>query len=258
MPKYKLSNNQTKTKFEVENIFVDEYMKNAQPVYVLIYLYGLRLCHDSLKMVSNLQIAKELKILESDVVNAWNYWASVNLVHITNRKSETEFDIEFVDLSNVQPNPSQTVVPHTYSPIELEMYIKQDKKVKVLFDFAQEKLGKMLTPGDLSTLYSFYDFYHLPFEVIFMLIEYYVSQGKKSLRYIEKVAMSWNEKGINTVEKVEDHLCGDKKCKDTKKETAKPMLSKNKFINFQQRDIDYNQLAKQMLEQRLKNESDGE
>ena len=252
MPKYNFSK-KNKTTFEVANIFVDKYMTNVPPVYIIIYLYGLRLCHGACDRVSNLEIAKNLSILESDVINAWKHWESASVVSIVNRQSETEFDIDFVDIANIviEEKPSDNVAP-TYSPVELDIYIKQDKKVKQLFDFAQEKLQKMLTPNDLSILYSFYDYYHMPFEVIFMLIQHYVSKDKKSIRYMEKVVMSWNDKGINTIEKVENQLSPTKIIENNEQAHKKVTNSKNKFVNFGQRNNDYTELDKILQEKRLK------
>ena len=43
-------------------------------------------------------------------------------------------------------------------------------------------------------------------DLIEYLIEYCVSKGKTSIRYIEKVALAWADEGINTVEAAKDEV----------------------------------------------------
>ena len=43
-------------------------------------------------------------------------------------------------------------------------------------------------------------------ELILILIEYCASKGKVDYRYIEKVALAWNDMGIKTIEKAQSHI----------------------------------------------------
>ena len=243
MAKYKV-NKKTKKTFEIQSVFMDSFISGAQPVFSLVYIYAMRLCQEAPENITHKTIAEHLGILESDVINAWRYWESRGAVILNNRTSEAEFDVEFCDLPEAAPPAvlAKKDSAPVYSPIEIAMYIKQDKKVKELFDFTQEKLSKPLNSSDLSILYSFYDYYHLPFEVIFMMIEHF--KDKRNIRYMEKVVISWCEKGITTPDKVEAFL----------KESAAPKASagKNKFVNFEQREVDYDKLSQNILNKRMK------
>lgn len=59
----------------------------------------------------------------------------------------------------------------------------------------------------METLLYLYDTAGLPAEVILMVIEYAVGAGKYHMRYIEKVALDWADRGIDTIDKAEQHLC---------------------------------------------------
>lgn len=41
-----------------------------------------------------------------------------------------------------------------------------------------------------------------------MVIEYAVADGKAGMRYIEKVALDWADRGIDSIAAAEAHLCG--------------------------------------------------
>ncbi len=72
---------------------------------------------------------------------------------------------------------------------------------KQLIYITQKYMGKMLTQQDINTLIGFNDWLGLPFEVIELLIEYCVSNNHRNMSYIEKVAISWADEGINTAAK---------------------------------------------------------
>jgi DnaD/phage-associated family protein len=214
MATYKFSNNNQIQSIPVANVFIDKYMPAANATFVKVYLYGLRQCFSNQNQIENVHIASALNILESDVVNAWKYWESVGVVklHYTATGKSSDFDVEFIDLSTTPSTPSSTtsrVILDTrpnYTPEEISIYIEQDESIHYMYTVAQQKLGKILSSADIQTLYSFYDWLRLPVEVIIMLLEYCVSINKRNMRYIEKVAISWADKGINSIEKAEKYL----------------------------------------------------
>lgn len=76
-----------------------------------------------------------------------------------------------------------------------------------LLDTASARLGRPITHGDMETLCYLYDTAGLPAEVVLMVIAYAVSLGKPNMRYIEKVALDWADRGIDSIVAAEEHLC---------------------------------------------------
>lgn len=87
----------------------------------------------------------------------------------------------------------------SYSADELKAFKEQNDVIEFLY-LAQKYIGKPLSGTDVNSLLYFYDVLEFDPELIEYLIEYCVTNGHKSLRYIEKVAISWAEDGINTVQ----------------------------------------------------------
>ena len=77
--------------------------------------------------------------------------------------------------------------------------LKQNEEIVQLLYIAEQYLGKTLTPTEMKKILFFYDELKLSPDLIEYLIEYSVSRGHKSMRYIETVALAWAEEGINTV-----------------------------------------------------------
>lgn len=80
-----------------------------------------------------------------------------------------------------------------------------------LSDYAMRRLGKSLGPADFATLYSFHEYLCMPYDVIMLAIEHCASEGKGSLRYIEKLLISFADSDINTYDKAEEYILRRKK-----------------------------------------------
>ncbi|MBE6700528.1 MAG: DnaD domain protein [Ruminococcaceae bacterium] len=94
---------------------------------------------------------------------------------------------------------------------------------KELVEYASRRLGKTFNTSELSTLYSFTDYLLLPSDVVMLVIEHCVSQGKGSLRYVEKLLIDFADKEINTYQKAEEYILNRKKYLSFEQEIRKMM-----------------------------------
>lgn len=181
-----------KTEFiSVSMDFIERLMPSANGAYVKVYLTALSLGMTSGEM-STAEMAGRLNLLESDVVNALEYW---------DRQGALKYANENVIFGNaeVQASAKRTeTVKKDMEEIRGEMI--ENPALADLCTLSQEILGKTLRNKDIETLYWFYDELGLSPEVITMLLEYCVSRDKRNMNYIEKVAVSWHENGITTID----------------------------------------------------------
>ncbi len=203
MAKYKILKTSGPVTFPLSTVFVDKYMPGANPLYVQVYLYGLRLCYGAGMESDNKKIAEALDILETDVYRAFKYWENKGIVKLS------DDGVEFVDLSAVED--AKVSEKPTYKPDEIVDIIDNNKEIKQLIIHAECIFGKTLSRGETATLLSFYDWLRLPIEVILMLLEHCAALSKTSMRYAEKVAISWADKGIDTIDKAKDYLVNSEK-----------------------------------------------
>lgn len=82
--------------------------------------------------------------------------------------------------------------------------LKQNEEVSQLLYIAEQYLAKTLTPTEMHKIFFFYDELHMSADLIEYLVEYCVSRGRKSMRYIETVALAWTRDGVTTVEMARD------------------------------------------------------
>ncbi len=204
----------------IYNHFIDHYMPKANGTFVKVYLYGYRHCYHGIYDLTTKQIATTLDILESDVLQAWKYWEEKGLVTLHQNTETGTFDVQYLlaapSASHTQqpsppivsPAPKRLVLETRpqYSTEEIHIYTNTSEDVQMLFQSAQKHLGKLLTFNDLSTLFSFYDWLRLPVDVIELLLKHCADNNHRNMRYIEKVAVEWSEKGIDTAQKAKQHI----------------------------------------------------
>lgn len=197
--------------------FIENKMIPANGAYVKIYLYMLNLALKN-KEEENSFIAKKLSLLESDVVNAIEYWCENGVMRYKNdtviftRTPSDTRDDTVKQPKSIPANDNEDVPGHKPSKDISEMML-ENKTLSDLCLLAQEILGKTLSTKETETLFWFYDYLGFSAEVISMLLEYCVSKGKRNMNYIEKVAISWHENGITTMNAVESFISNEQEKK---------------------------------------------
>lgn len=196
----------------VSNLFIDEYMKDANDAQLKIYLYLIRTV-SSHKATSVSDIADKFNYTEKDIVRALKYWERSKLLSLEYDEAKNPVGIHFRPISHkeealpVHPlspaAPSEghkvSVLPEkpVFSMDDLKAFKEAEETSQLLF-VVEQYLGKTLSPSEMKTILFFSDTLHYSVDLIDYLIQYCVERGKKDFRYIEKVAISWAEEGITT------------------------------------------------------------
>lgn len=86
-----------------------------------------------------------------------------------------------------------------YSSAMLRKMSADDAFADIMYE-VETYFGKVLSTNDINILIYIYDELGFSIELMEYLIEYCVTLGKKSLRYVEVVAGNWYKAGVKTVE----------------------------------------------------------
>ncbi len=223
----------------VSNLFIDTYMPKASGSFVKVYLCLLRHVQFPGTAVTLSLVADVLEESEKDIVRALNYWEKEGLMllnrddggNITGarflapeRREKAEEDLARPDSaalpSAVSPLPdfdadiaaAEDDVPPVGRPEQFEKpdyteaqieQMKENEEVKWMLTVIEVYLERLLKPADVQLILYLYESLGFSAELILYLYEYCVSRNKKSPSYVEAVALSWAEEGIDTVEKAE-------------------------------------------------------
>lgn len=220
----------------VSNIFIDEYMSDANGEFVKIYLYLLRLMNAPDTDFSISSIADKFEHTEKDIKRALSYWERMNLLRleydeqknlagiclldsVSKKTSDTPGTSEPVSKAKADSDTAASApeaaggiaapleTPAAAAPPQKKPYsandikqFRQNEAVAELFFIAERYLGRTLSATDINTILYLYDGLRFSTNLIEYLIEYCVSKNHTSIRYIEKVALGWAESNITTVE----------------------------------------------------------
>ena len=221
----------------ISNLFIDNYMKEANDAQLKVYLYIFRMVQAHAGF-SVSDIADQFNHTEREVLRALKYWEKLKLMELQFDNSKNLTGIKLLEprkaedtSSLVQPNvsapsdtPAKTTTPihmytetspepasaapedkyakPSYSPDQLRSF-KENENIAQLLFVAQTYVGKPLTPSDMKTILYMSDVLEFSDDLIDYLIQYCVDKGKKDFRYMEKVALNWAQDGIRTPKQAE-------------------------------------------------------
>jgi len=221
----------------VSNIFIDNYMKDANGEFVKVYLYLLRcIAGTGCSGLSTTEIADRLNFIENDVIRALKYWDSVKVLSVTfdkesgeptsltllPLKENTDYSVTLkaneadnkevsAVITGGQPpakekdsareavKASRPVAKASYSAAQIKT-LKEKEEVKQLLYIAESYLKKTLTASEINTIFYLQEGLGFSSDLIDYLIEYCANNDHSNMKYIEKVALAWHENGITTVE----------------------------------------------------------
>ncbi|MFL0195090.1 DnaD domain protein [Clostridium sp. WILCCON 0269] len=176
----------------VNNIFIDKFMPKARGEFVKVYLLGLKYCKSGELGVNSQIMANTLHLLETDVLNAWNYWNDENVLKIVPIDNMGNYNIEFLDLSN---SNSETEKENNINLLE-EL---NKHSVKDMLEDIEKSVGRPLSPEEMTMYISWLNDLNFSPEIILLLVQYCTLKGKTNIRYIEKTALSWFDAKIKDI-----------------------------------------------------------
>ena len=193
--------------FAVPNCVVEDYIKLASGSAIKVLLY---LLYNNQKDVSTEEIAVALNIPTESVDDAFCFWEEVSLLKKNEIRSQDICDVptEVIEIPQTLKVPIQQKHKSTGSltPKEIAERIENSQEIAFLFSAAEASFSHILTHTEQRSLIWMHDYLGLPADVILMLFEYCKIINKTNVRYIETIAISWQEKEILTHEAAENEI----------------------------------------------------
>lgn len=213
----KLTNESSESLFGVPYIVVDNFIKIATFEQIKVLLYILRNNSNNIDLEI---ISENTGVSIKDAENAISFWKNCNIVPKDNNKQNVvSMNSMFTSVSalpetvpqpqlpvtdNVQNNPTSAKRIQLH-PTEITEIINTNAEIAELFQVLQ---GIIPTINNFmqNSLIWIYNYYGLKREVIAILMTYCTSVDKLNTTYIEKMAETWAEKGINTLEEAQKEV----------------------------------------------------
>ncbi|WP_194192515.1 DnaD domain protein [Clostridium chrysemydis] len=177
----------------VSNVFIEKYMPKARGEFIKVYLLMLKYNISSEPGVNSSVLANSLNLLESDVMNALNYWNEEGVIKLVPIDKMNNYSIEFLSLDDDITETSDN------DDINLLDALNNSDTTDMLRDI-EKILSRTLSSKEMEIYLGWQKEFNFSSELILLLIEYCASRGKTNFRYIEKVAEAWSEKNVRNIE----------------------------------------------------------
>lgn len=210
----------------IPNTFIDYYMTGANGEFVKIYLYLMRFMNASNGTISVSSLADTFEHTEADILRALRYWEKAGLLALAYDNEKQLCGIRLINPTVSAPEekeptaenetlfeqPSETETPSQanhaeeadvsgkdiYTAEQVENFQDNEAVQEILF-ITENYLGRTLNSTDIRTILYWYDGLGFSTDLIEYLIETCISNGHTSLRYMEKIALSWADSKITSV-----------------------------------------------------------
>jgi DnaD/phage-associated family protein len=178
----------------VSNIFIDKFMPKARGEFVKVYLLGLKYYISGELGVSSQIMASVLHLLETDLLNAWNYWNDKNVIKMTSIDTMGNYNIEFLELNENFEQSEEN--------INLLEELNNNSTKDMLQDI-EKFLARPLSSKEMTMYIGWLKDLSFSPEMILLLIQYCASRGKTDYRYIERIALAWYDSKIKTIDEAQ-------------------------------------------------------
>ncbi|MBR6709785.1 MAG: DnaD domain protein [Clostridia bacterium] len=152
------------------------------------------------------RIAAEAGVSRADLDRALSFWQGAGVISAEEEGAEQG---ETAPVAPPQPESKplehETELPH-YTTEQLTHLLEGRAEAKSLVDAAQQTFGKMFTTMETNIVLGMLDYLSLEEEYILTLLAWCAGQGKKSMRYAEKVAIGLWDEGIRDAEALNLYL----------------------------------------------------
>lgn len=250
----------------ISNLFIDEYLRDANDAQIKVYLYLVRMMSAGLA-TSIGDIADRFNHTEKEVIRSLRYWERKGLLTLQSDASGALTGIYLKEPRPSAPAPEHQVISITpmlssgagtdsaaavsvnsgkeasgrVTARQMEEFQKQESSRQLIL-IVEQYIGKPLSVSEVKTIYFISEQLHFSDELVDYLVEYCVGLGKKDFRYIEKVALNWAEAGISTAAQAQKSvLSGNRSGKGNGKASARS------FQSFEKTSYNFDELEKQLL-----------
>lgn len=192
--------------FAVPQSVVDNYIKLANEAALKVLLYALR---HSGRNFSDDEAAQDLNLKKTQIEEAFAFWENANIFSkgaVEKENVTVQHTEHLVQEKTVRRNSMPSGTAYNLKPTEIAKRVSECEDVRVMFMMAETSFGRPLNHTEQRSFIWMHDFLGLSADVIITIAAYCVSIEKGNIKYIETTASDWAEKGINTLELVQEEI----------------------------------------------------
>lgn len=185
---------------QLENIFITEYMVDAEGDFIKVYLTAIMYA-DSEDM-SNSLIARHLGLEEEDVLRAWNYWEKCGVIkkHYPDPKDRFHYIVEFVNLKARLYGAAASEEDQQPDNIPEKLRdVMDDKTIRNLFSEIEGMANRLLEGREPEAIVSWVYDDGLSPELIAYAYRFCIEKRRNNkFSYVSALINEWGKENIKT------------------------------------------------------------
>lgn len=194
---------------QIENIFIEDFMPVANGDFVKVYLYALKhmMTKDDFEM-DNERLALNLDLNITDVEKAWDYWEEKQVVEKQIRL-DGGYDIKFKNLIGYYLENQKKIKEVSPKKGQTDTIIESmhNESIRNMFNNIDYFMRRPTTPTEKMDILSWIPNYNMSPEMVEIAFEYCTEKKNKiSVKYVKAVVLSWYDKGLSSVEAIEEEI----------------------------------------------------
>lgn len=198
--------------FGVPTAVVDKYLKLATPSQLKVLLYLLRHQCTSIDLK---QLSEALSMNEELIEEAVMFWEQTDLFAVSEKNNASSDPVSSSILEKQITETSSSITAQrsssdiTLTPSEIAAELKRDAGLMNLFRMAEQLTGEPLNHMQQRSLLWQYQYLSVSGDIILTIMSYCRSMGKNSIQYAEKLLTAWWNRGICTMQQINDEIVKD-------------------------------------------------
>lgn len=180
---------------------------NASPTQLHVLLW---LASDPSLIEKHAQLAKLADTTKSEVANAIAFWQDADVICAGKTAEGAKTPAKKVQ-EKQESKSEKKLLPRadelpTYSTTEMADMLERRESLRVLVDESQNIVGKIFNAHELNILFGLVDYLNLDEEYILILLAHCKRIEIKSMRQVEKYAISLIDQGVTTAEALDEQV----------------------------------------------------
>ncbi len=170
---------------------------------VLLELSAEPLSQTDLAAAKN-AVAQRLRITVADVEASIAFWRGTGV--ILAEEGESRQSAREASAPQKAPQMLSDKGLPAYSTEELSGILERRRDLSLLIDDCQQAFGKIFNTSEIAIVAGLADYLGLDEEYILLLLTHCRNMEKKSLRYVEKMAITLHDEGVHDARDLEERL----------------------------------------------------
>jgi DNA replication protein DnaD len=189
---------------ELESIFINDFMPQADGIYVKIYLFGLKLAKESSEREFTIKtISSNLNIEIDSVISAYKYWQDKKIVNIVNIRSSLDFDVEYLSIRSLYITQNYVNASKVKDMMKKSF---ENQKMNDLYERINALVNVKLLPVEWESLLEFIEEYNVDEGLIIGAFENLGKVGVKSrVKVVKTNIVNWMDSGIKSYEELVEY-----------------------------------------------------